>query len=113
RERPPGRHAVRVRPPDGRAPRRRHDGNAAALGAANCSARHPCARVAVARPVKAYFSSTGRADLFSLDVRGLEDRPPLLDLSLVMGRERLRILILPRWNLLAEIGEPFAHAGIG
>src|SRR5262244_2841639 len=52
-------------------------------------------------------------DLFSLDVRGLEDRPPLLDLGLVVGRERLRILILARRNVLAEIGEPLAHAGIG
>ena len=33
-------------------------------------------------------------DSFSLDIRGLEDRPPLLDLSLVVGRECLRILIL-------------------
>ncbi len=52
-------------------------------------------------------------DLFALDVRGFEDRPPLLDLSLVVGRECLRILILARRNLLAEIGEPLAHAGIG
>ncbi len=52
-------------------------------------------------------------DLFALDVRGFEDRPPLLDLSLVVGGERLRILILARRNLLAEIGEPLAHAGIG
>src|SRR5262249_22443478 len=42
-----GRHAVRLRPPDGRAPRRRHDGNAAPLGAANRSPRHPCARLAI------------------------------------------------------------------
>jgi hypothetical protein len=53
------------------------------------------------------------ADLFALDVRGFEDRPPLLDLGPVVGRERLRILILARRNLLAEIGEPLAHAGIG
>ena len=52
-------------------------------------------------------------DLFSLDVCGFEDRPPLLDLGLVVGRERLRILILARRNFLAEIGEPLAHAGIG
>ena len=52
-------------------------------------------------------------DLFSLDVRGFEDRPPLLDLGAVVGRERLRILILARRNFLAEIGEPLAHAGIG
>ena len=51
-------------------------------------------------------------DLFALDVRGFEDRPPLLNLSLVVGGERLRILILARRNLLAEIGEPLAHAGI-
>src|SRR5439155_238768 len=44
-------------------------------------------------------------DLFALDVRGFEDRPPLLNLSLVVGGERLRILILARRNLLAEIGE--------
>src|SRR5215469_11800241 len=52
-------------------------------------------------------------DLFALDVRGFEDRPPLLDLGLVVGRECLRILILARRNFLAEIGEPLAHAGIG
>src|SRR6516162_205230 len=52
-------------------------------------------------------------DLFSLDVRSFEDRPPLLDLGAVVGRERLRILILARRNFLAEIGEPLAHAGIG
>jgi hypothetical protein len=51
-------------------------------------------------------------DLFALDVRGFEDRPPLLNLSLVVGGERLRILILARRNFLAEIGEPLAHAGI-
>ena len=50
---------------------------------------------------------------FTLDVRRLEDRPPLLDLSRVVGGERLRILILARRNLLTEIGEPLAHAGIG
>ena len=55
----------------------------------------------------------GGPDLFSLDVRGFEDRPPLLDLGRVVGRERLRILILARRNFLAEIGEPLAHAGIG
>ena len=53
------------------------------------------------------------ADLFALDVRGFEDRPPLLDLGGVVGGERLRILILARRNFLAEIGEPLAHAGIG
>src|SRR6266508_6136395 len=37
-------------------------------------------------------------DSFSFDIRGLEDRPPLLDLSLVVGRECLRILILARRN---------------
>src|SRR5262249_23507894 len=52
-------------------------------------------------------------ELFSLDVGGFEDRPPVLDLGLVVGRERLRILILARRNFLAEIGEPLAHAGIG
>src|SRR6516164_4206312 len=55
----------------------------------------------------------GGPGLFSLDVRGFEDRPPLLDLGGVVGRERLRILILARRNFLAEIGEPLAHAGIG
>src|SRR5262249_44065822 len=54
-----------------------------------------------------------KPDLFPLDVRGLEDRPPLLDLGLVVGRERLRILILARRNVLAEIAEPLAHASIG
>jgi hypothetical protein len=43
---------------------------------------------------------------FRFDVRFLDDRPPLLDLSLLIGRERFRRLLLERKNLLPDIGEP-------
>jgi hypothetical protein len=46
----------------------------------------------------------------TLDARRLDDWPPLLDFSLVIGGERLRILILARRNLLADINEPLADA---
>src|SRR5262245_60869624 len=51
--------------------------------------------------------------LLALDVRRLENRPPFLDLRLLVGIERLWVLLLARWNILAEIGEPLAHVGIG
>src|SRR5712691_13526185 len=48
-----------------------------------------------------------------LDVRRPDDRPPLLDLGLVLVAKRLRGLLLGRRNLLAEIGQPRAHRRIG
>src|SRR5262249_59714356 len=48
-----------------------------------------------------------------LDAGGLDDPPPLLDLRLVGGRERLRCLLLPRRYPLAELGEARSHRGGG
>ena len=45
---------------------------------------------------------------FALDVRRLDDGPPLFDLGLVVCAERLRRLLLARENLQPEIGEPGA-----
>ena len=47
------------------------------------------------------------------DVGGLDQRPPLLDLRLVVGGERLGGLLLARRNLLAEASQPLAHRRIG
>src|ERR1043166_5495846 len=57
------------------------------------------------------FFPAARASL-ALDVGGLDYRPPFLDLGLVIGDERLRRLLLARRNLLAEVGEPLAHARV-
>src|SRR5262245_64489810 len=50
---------------------------------------------------------------FGLDVGGLDQRPPLVDLGLVVRGECLCGLLLARRNLLAESGEPLADGGIG
>src|SRR5688572_21339041 len=47
----------------------------------------------------------GVGGLLSLDVRRLEDRPPLVDLGLVVGAQRFGGLLLARENLLRKIGE--------
>src|SRR3984893_16069317 len=49
----------------------------------------------------------------ALDICCFENRPPLLNLGLVVNIKRLRVLILARRDFLAEVGEPFAHVGIG
>src|SRR2546422_94000 len=54
----------------------------------------------------------GRRALLRLDVRRLDDRPPLLDFGLVEGAERLRRPLPGRENLLPEIGKPRTHRGI-
>ena len=43
-------------------------------------------------------------DLFSLDVCGFEDRPPLLDVRLLQSGERFGRLLIGRENLLSKIG---------
>jgi hypothetical protein len=48
-------------------------------------------------------------DSFSLDARGLDDGPPLLDLGLLESAQRLGSLLLAWRNTLSEIGEPLAH----
>src|SRR5262249_4576535 len=52
-------------------------------------------------------------DLFSLDIRGLNDRPPLLDLGLVVGIERLRRLLFARRKLHADVSEAPLGGGVG
>src|SRR5262245_42060472 len=47
-----------------------------------------------------------------LDVGGPDDRPPLLDLGALEGRERLHRLLLGRRNLLAHVDEPPADRRI-
>src|SRR4029077_19216901 len=47
------------------------------------------------------------------DVRRLDDRPPLLDLGLLLGGERLWRLLLARPDSLAQVGEPLAYCRIG
>src|SRR5262249_32843357 len=51
--------------------------------------------------------------LFGLDVDGLDDRPPLFDLSLLLCGERLRPLLLGRPDFLTELREPLAYRRIG
>src|SRR5262245_66490922 len=53
-----------------------------------------------------------RADSLALDTRLADDRPPLVDLGLVEGGERLRRLLRARKDVLAEIGEALAHGGL-
>src|SRR5262245_42980352 len=50
---------------------------------------------------------------FQLDVRGLDDGPPLVDLRLVICGERLRRLLLAWRDLVSELVEPLPHAGVG
>ena len=56
---------------------------------------------------------SGLAELFHLDARLLEDRPPSLDFRLVEGAERLRRLLLARRDLHAKVREPRAHCRVG
>src|SRR5262245_53544141 len=51
--------------------------------------------------------------LVPFDVRCLDDGPPLLDLGLVKGRERVWRLLLARDDMLAEVSQPLAHRQIG
>src|ERR1700676_1088803 len=44
-----------------------------------------------------------------LDIRGLDDGPPLLDFGLLINGEGLRRLLVAWVNLLPEVGEPRAH----
>src|SRR5260221_8235391 len=50
---------------------------------------------------------------FGFDPGFLDDRPPLLDLGLLKGAERIRRLLAARHDLLPEVGEPLAHGRVG
>src|SRR5258706_13668892 len=58
-----------------------------------------------------YPSSSNRSS-FRLDAGGLDDRPPFLDLGLVVRGQALRRLLLPRRDIEAQLGESRAHGGI-
>src|SRR3954465_11141835 len=58
-------------------------------------------------------ASLRQARSFRLDVRGLDDRPPLLDLRLVVSSERLRGLLRGRRKLEALVAQPLLHARYG
>src|SRR5246127_2670785 len=49
----------------------------------------------------------------TLDVRGLDDRPPLLDFRFLQRRQSLGRLLLGREDLLSDIGKALAHGWIG
>jgi hypothetical protein len=48
-----------------------------------------------------------------LDACRLDDRPPFFSFGLVESPECLRSLLVTRWYVLAEIGEPLAYPRIG
>src|SRR5262249_11925862 len=48
-----------------------------------------------------------------LDVGGLDDRPPLIDLGFMKGAKSLRRLLIQRCNFLPQIGEPLTHCRVG
>src|SRR5262249_4202640 len=50
--------------------------------------------------------------LLRLDARGLDDRPPLLDLCLLKRGQCFRRLLLRRRDFEAEVSEPTAHGPI-
>src|SRR5262245_58434370 len=65
------------------------------------------------RVFKCAIHGRAAAGSLTLDVCRFEDRPPFLDLGLVVGRKRPGVLLLARRNLLAKIAKPLAHAGVG
>ena len=52
-------------------------------------------------------------DLFRLEVRCLDDRPPFLDLSLLEHAERNWRLLRVPWNFVPQFFEPLANGSIG
>src|SRR3977135_644447 len=53
------------------------------------------------------------ASSLRLDVRCLEDWPPLLDLGFLQRAELLRRLTLAREDLLPEVGQSRSHGWVG
>ena len=43
---------------------------------------------------------------FRFDASRLDDRPPLVDLGLLQRAKRLRGLLVARWQLLPQLGQP-------
>src|SRR6266566_833722 len=52
-------------------------------------------------------------NLFRLNARRPDDRPPLLGLRPMEGRKGLRRLLLARHDLLAQVGKSLAHPRLG
>src|SRR6187397_1431114 len=49
----------------------------------------------------------------SFDIRTFDNRPPLLGLALMKGRERLRRELVAQRNIEADIGDTLTYRGIG
>src|SRR5262249_17165691 len=83
-------------------------------------AKRPAARQCPRRDAEIAFGgevswppSLQRRDaLFRLDVRRLDDRPPFLDLGLLIGTKRLRRLPLALRNFKALLGEALTYGWI-
>src|SRR3954447_285867 len=52
-------------------------------------------------------------ELVCLDLGGLDDRPPLVDLAADERAQRFGPLLLARGDVLAKVGQALAHRGIG
>src|ERR1017187_7376033 len=57
--------------------------------------------------------SMSHCTLLHFDPCRLDDRPPLLDLGLVVAAERFRRLLITREDFLSKISEPGTHKRIG
>src|SRR5215510_5536588 len=58
-------------------------------------------------------AGAGQASLFHLDVRPLDEGPPLVDLRLVVRGKRFGRHLLARGYVLPELAQPLDHNGIG
>ena len=74
-----------------------------------CSKKH-CPSIIPSSPPS---SAALRSMRFHLDIGSLDDRPPLLDLGLLVGGERGWCLLLAGRDHQPEIGQAFAHVCIG
>jgi hypothetical protein len=54
-----------------------------------------------------------RLESIDLDVGGLDDRPPLFDLGLLVRRESFRRLLLDRRNDLSKLSKRLAYRRVG
>src|SRR5262245_6526561 len=60
-----------------------------------------------------HSAAGGRPALLCPDVGRLDNWPPLFNLGLLESVERFGRLLLAWRDFLPEVGEPFAHGGIG
>src|SRR5262245_62008779 len=75
----------------------------------------PCQRASMSRRKTGvrFGSSPESPASFALDVGGPDHWPPLRDFGLGKGSERFRRLLSARGNVLANVGQPRSHGGIG